>query len=412
MKILMVNKFYHVVGGSETYYFALRKLLESKGHEVIDFSMQDEQNKPSKYQDYFVNNIDYKKIKGIGAKIKASRNIIYSKEAKEKFERLIIETNPDLIHLHLFQHQISPSILDVVKKYNIPTVYTAHELKMICPNYRMFHHGRLCEACKGEKYYHCILNRCVKDSFTMSVVSSLEAYFHKMRHSYDAIDKIITPSAFYKSKFEEFGIQKDRVCHISNFLESEVPLINKRTDSEEYYLYFGRLSSEKGLYTLIKSFEQNGKTLYIAGTGDMMDDMKKYIKSKGLKNIILFGFISGQNLIDLVGNAKAVILSSEWYENGPYSAIEALQLKRPIIGTDIGGIPELVDNNGFLFEKGNIDQLNECINKFESMTSEEYESMKQASFRLFEREYISSVHYKKLLSVYKEAIKMRRRHVK
>ena len=132
MKILMVNKFFYIKGGSETYYFALKRKLEEEGHQVIDFSMKDEKNFESPYSDFFVANVDYSGNSSLSAKLKMAANIIYSKEAKEKFESLVLKEKPDIVHLHIFQHQISPSILDVCKKYNIPTVYTAHDLKMIC----------------------------------------------------------------------------------------------------------------------------------------------------------------------------------------------------------------------------------------------------------------------------------------
>lgn len=407
MKIIMVNKFFHVVGGSETYYFALKRLLEAKGHEVIDFSMKDDSNVSSPYENYFVENVDYKNMGGIVKKIKAGVNIIYSKEAKTKFEQLVIDTKPDLIHLHLFQHQISPSILSVIKKYNIPTVYTAHELKMICPNYRMFQNGQICERCKGGKYYNCALNKCLKGSLAMSIITTLEGYYHKIRKSYDSVDVIITPSNFYKKKFEEFGVSSDRVIHISNFLDSQKPEINKASDSEQYYLYFGRLSEEKGLLTLLEAFKECGQKLYIAGTGEMESQIIQYIEIHNINNIKLLGFKSGSELKDLVGNSRAVILTSEWYENGPYSAIEALQLGRPILGTEIGGIPELVKENGYLFKKGDAKELAACVKKMEAATLEEYESMKKASLLLFEQEYTAENHYKKLVEAYKKALEKR-----
>ena len=168
MKILMVNKFFYIKGGSETYYFSLKRKLEEEGHQVIDFSMKDEKNFESPYSDFFVDNVDYSGNSSLSAKLKMAANIIYSKEAKEKFESLVLKEKPDIVHLHIFQHQISPSILDVCKEYNIPTVYTAHDLKMICLNYKMMHHGRICEDCRDGHFYHCAFNKCVKDSFSKS----------------------------------------------------------------------------------------------------------------------------------------------------------------------------------------------------------------------------------------------------
>lgn len=404
MKILMVNKFHYIVGGSETYYFALKKLLEEHGHEVIEFSMQDKRNVPSRYEKYFVKNADYENAKGL-EKLRLGINIIYSREAKEKFERLVLDTRPDIIHLHLFQHQISESVLDVIKKYHIPTVYTAHELKMLCPDYKMYTHGHICEACKGGKYYNCMRNRCIKDSFLKSSLCTAEAYIHKWRHSYDGIDRIITPSEFYRKKFIEFGIDPQRVSALPNFLDRNMPKSQWTQDHETYYLYFGRLSVEKGIMTLVKAAERTKVRLYIAGTGDQEEEIRSYIKKHDLKNISLLGFKQGQELSSLVGNAKAVVLPSEWYENGPYSAIEALRLGRPLIGSDIGGIPELIRGNGFCFQPGSVNSLAHAIEHMENLNQQEYQGKKENSRKLFQDKYTASYHYDRLLKIYTEAIR-------
>lgn len=401
MKILMVNKFYYIKGGSETYYFALKQLFEEHGHTVIDFSMQDPQNFQSDYNQYFVKNIDYNVNNNIIQKARIALNIIYSFEAKKKIEELIKKERPDLIHLHIFQHQISPSILDVIKKYNIPTVYTAHDLKMLCLNYKMMHHGKICEKCLNQKYYYCLKNKCVKNSFVKSGINVVEGYFHKWHCSYDAIDKIITPSLFYKEKFENFGIQANRVVHIPNFINGEVPNVEIIENSKKYFLYFGRLSEEKGIITLIKAAEIYKKSIfYIAGTGPLEEKLKLYVQDNNILNIIFLGFLNGQKLTNIVGNAKAVIIPSEWYENGPYSAIEALQLGRPIIGAKIGGIPEVISNDSLLFESGNVNQLIDAIKVVDSATSEEYKKLEQDSLKLFGENHTSSVHYSMLKKVY------------
>lgn len=403
MKILMVNKFFYIKGGSETYYFSLKRLLEKKGHTVIDFSMKDERNFYSEYSRYFVENVDYN-TGGVLKKINAGLNIIYSQEAKNKFEQLVHDTKPDLIHLHIFQHQISPSILDVIKKYKLPAVYTAHDLKMLCLNYKMLQHGKICEKCRGGKYYHCALNKCVKNSFIKSCINVEEGYFHSWRKSYDAIDEITTPSSFYKKKFEEFGIDPNRVTHIPNFLDTEKVRVNITKENTAYYLYLGRLSEEKGIFTLLKAFRNINANLYIVGTGPLERKTEQYIQENNMHYVKQLGFKSGQELKDIVGNAKAVILPSEWYENGPYSAIEALQLGRPIIGADIGGIPELVNGNGFLFRSGDVKELAEKVNKFQNMSNEEYVAMEKSSYRLFQRNYTADNHYKKLKKIYQKAL--------
>lgn len=402
MKILMVNKFFYIKGGSETYYFSLKRLLEEYGHTVIDFSMKDPKNFPSKYSKYFVDNVNYACVKGIDEKIKTALNIVYSLEAKNNFEQLVIDTKPDLVHLHIFQHQLSPSILDIIKKYRLPTVYTAHDLKMLCLNYKMMQHNRICEECKGQKYYRCAVNRCVKNSLAKSCVNVMEGYVHKWHHSYDVINKIITPSAFYKKKFEEFGIDEKRIVHIPNFLDEENLIVTPNENSEKYYLYFGRLSEEKGVITLLKAFQTIDAKLLIAGTGPIEGFAKNFIISNKMDNVTLLGFVSGKDLKEIVGNAKAVILPSEWYENGPYSAIEALQMCRPIIGSNIGGIPELISQNGYLFETGNPIDLREKIKRMDRLTNTEYELLKNNSYKIFLKNYTKENHYKQLEKLYRE----------
>lgn len=404
MKILMVNKFYYIKGGSETYYFALKNLLESQGHEVIDFSMQDEKNFESPYAEYFVSAVDYNGKMGLGQQMKAAKNIIYSTEAKKKLERLILKTKPDVAHLHIFQHQLSPSILDVLKKHKIPVVYTAHDLKMLCLNYVMMTGGQVCEKCKGGHYMNCLKQKCVKDSTLKSAINVVEGYLHKWRKSYDTIDKIITPSKFYADKFVEFGVAKERVMHLPNFLGRECPQVNISADSLQYFLYFGRLSREKGIMTLIKAVEGTDMQLSIVGGGPCKEDIEAYIAEHNIENVKLLGFKSGQELIDVVGNARAVILPSEWYENGPYSAIEALQLGRPIIGSEIGGIPELVDGNGVTFPHGDVEALKKCLTEFPEPETEAYEKLCNRSVEIFNKNYTGENHYKQLESVYQEVL--------
>ncbi len=404
MKILMVNKFFYIKGGSETYYFALKRMLEAEGHEVIDFSMKDGKNYDSPYAEYFVEGVDYNGKMSLGKQVKSAANIIYSVEARKKLEELIKATRPDICHLHIFQHQLSPSILPVLKKYNIPVVYTAHDLKMLCLNYVMMTRGEVCERCKGGNYMNCLKYKCTKDSTLKSAINVAEGYLHKWLGSYDIIDKIVTPSGFYRRKFIEFGVDADRVIHIPNFLDRTKPLVKPAEDKEDYFLYFGRLSREKGIMTLIKSVEDTHLPLKIVGTGPCKEEIEQYIADKNLEHIQVLGFRSGQELIDLVGNARAVILPSEWYENGPYSAIESLQLGRPIIGSELGGIPELVDGNGVIFNHGNVEELKQILLTFPEKDSEAYKAMCARSEEIYQSTYTAKCHWAQLKPVYEEVI--------
>lgn len=406
MKILMVNKFFYIKGGSETYYFALKELLEKNGHEVIDFSMKDEKNFESPYSKLFVDNIDYNSEQNIFTKINSGLKIIYSFEAKKKFEQLVKETKPDIIHLHIFQHQLSSSIIDVAIKYKIPIVYTAHDLKALCPNYKMLNSNGICEQCKGGKYFNCTKYKCIKNSKIKSLIGTLEAQFNKFRHTYDKINYVVTPSKFYRNKFIEFGYDAEKVVAIPNFL-NEKEIDYEKLEGQNYFLYFGRLSEEKGILTLIKAISRINATLKIVGTGPLKEEIEKYIKDNNLTNIEVLGFKSGRELYTIVGNAKAVILPSEWYENGPYSAIESLKLSRPLIGSDLGGIPELIEEgkNGYIFKHGNVEELEECIRRLESMSDEKLDKMQKYSEKIFKEKYTDTKHYNDIMQIYEKVVK-------
>lgn len=405
MKILMVNKFFYQKGGTETYYFALKQLLEKNDIEVVDFSMQDDKNFPSKTSEFFVENVDYNRHDNIFKTIKKGIKIIYSFEAKRKVEELIKKEKPDIIHLHLFQHQISLSILDVFKKYDIPIIYTAHELKMICPNYLMLSNNEVCEKCKGHKYYNCLFSKCIKDSYSKSMIAMIEAYLHYYKKTYSLIDKIIVPSEFYYHKFIEFGVPKENLYFLPNFL----PLTKKTIDIEkgEYYLYFGRISKEKGIKTLLESFEKFPEKLILAGTGPMLEEYQRIVKEKKQKNVKFLGFCKKDKIEKLIQGSKCVIIPSEWYENCPYTAIETLEIGKPIIGSDQGGIPEFIEEgkNGFIFEKRNVESLTECLYKIEALTKKEYKSFCNYSYQLYKNNYTDKIHYQKLIKIYEDVLK-------
>ncbi len=400
MRVLMVNKFHYIVGGSETCYFSMKQMLTQRGHTVIDFAMADERNAPSPYSDYFVNKVDYHGKNSLGRQILMARNFVYSPEAKRKFERLVHDTKPDLVHLHIFHHQLSPSILDVVKKYRLPAVYTAHDLQLLCPNYKMVRHGSLCEACMNGKVFSCVRNRCVMDSLLKSGLAALENKVHRSRGVYDVIQYMIMPSAFYRDKFLEAGFAPERLAHVPNFLNLPPLTAAGREKKEPYILYAGRLSEEKGLRTLLRAVEDTDIFLRIAGTGALEGEMQDALRRQSFSRVKLLGFLEGSALIDEICGASAIVLPSEWYENGPYAAIEAMRCGRPLIGSRIGGIPEMIQNNGILTVPGDAGGLRRAMRTVLTASEGEWNSMSEASLRLYRERYTARHFTEKLSEVY------------
>ena len=278
MKILLVNKYHYVKGGSETYYFGLADLLTKLGHEVIYFSMADINNKPCEQEKYFVSNVDFNSNISTLQKVKAGFRVLYSFEAKKNISALIEQEHPDIVHINLVHRHITLSIVRAIKKYNIPIVFTIHDLNCICPNHEMLVNGHVCEKCLHGRYSNCIKNKCVKGSTAKSTLAAIEATNYKRMKIYDDIDLYITPSYFYKKKLEESGIIHSEIIHIKNFLPTDTVYSDNNPDNG-YLLYFGRISEEKGVLTLVKAVEklENNIPLIILGTGPIEDEIKEYI---------------------------------------------------------------------------------------------------------------------------------------
>lgn len=403
MRVLLVNKFHWNKGGSEKYYFELGELLKQHGHEVAYFSMEDEKNIKTGDKEYFVPKFDLNN----SSKLKAL-DVIYNKENEKIMEKALDEFKPDVVHLNNFQRQLSASIIKPIKKRNIPIVFTAHDVQAICPAITMMDNDKNpCELCMKGKYINCIKKSCNKGSKLKSALGAIEGYYYRNHKIYtDKIDYIITPSEFYGTKFIEDGINPNKIQAIHNSIEMND--YNVETQDDGYALYFGRLSKEKGILNLINAFAKCNKgNLYIAGEGPEKENIEKIIKENNLEDRVkLLGFLNKEQMTDVTRKCKFVVVPSIWYENCPYSVLETLAIGKPIIGSNMGGIPELViDNeNGFIYNT--VDELTEKMN----VLFENEDLVKQFSKKskeLAKQNYDREVYYNKLKQIYDKVIKER-----
>jgi glycosyltransferase involved in cell wall biosynthesis len=402
LRILLVNKFHYLKGGSETYYFELAKLLREKGHTIAFFSMQNEQNIKTDFKEYFVENID---LNG-NNKLKAL-DVIYSKKNKQKMLEAIEDFKPDIIHINNFQRQLSSSIIEAANEKNIPVVFTAHDEQAICPAITMLDSSNnICEDCKNGKYINCIKKGCVKNSKLKSVLGAIEGYYYRAKKVYTKkIAHIITPSEFLKQKLVEDGIPANNIDTIYNFIDEDK--FNIETQDDGYALFFGRLSKEKGVLNLIEAFASLNKgTLYIAGTGPEQEKIESVISKKGLENRVkLLGLLNSNEMKEKVRKCKFVVLPSIWYENCPYSIIEALTLGKPVIGSKIGGIPELVidGKNGFTYEYNDRQDLACKMDKLFT-DSELVKQMGENAKINAKKLYSKDTYYDKIIKVYEQVL--------
>ncbi len=291
MRILMCNSFHYLRGGAERCFFDLMTLLREKGHEVIPFSMSHEQNLSSDYSKYFVSHIDYPNLMNSDAsmltKLRAMGRLVHSREAAQQIDRLIRDTKPDIAHIHGIAHETSPSILPVIKRHNIPIVQTLHDYKLLCPNTSFVTNGEICERCKGRRYYNAVRYRCKRGSLAASMMATVEAYAHGTTRIYERnVDCFISPSEFLAQKVADFGIDNE-VITIPNFID--IDNFRPVFAPEPYYVFSGRLVDVKGIRTLIEAAEKVRKgRLYVAGRGDLQDELETYVCERGLDHVKFF----------------------------------------------------------------------------------------------------------------------------
>lgn len=360
MKILMVNKFLYPHGGPETYMLKLGDYLVSHGHEVEYFGMEHPDRCVGNTAKCYTENMDFHNT-GALKKLRLPFKIVYSKEARKKISAVIERFKPDIVHLNNINFQLTPSIIYEIKKHGIPIVQTVHDVQIACPNHKMYidRQQAICEKCLNGQYVHCIKNKCVHDSAMRSSIAAFEAYFYHKHDTYNLIDCFICPSRFITDIMLKAGIKKDKLVTIHNFYEQYTDLPSKKTD-KKYVLYFGRISAEKGIKTLVEVCRELEYIQFVfAGNGELAD------LCKNIKNIDYVGFKQGDELNQLIRNAMFSVSPSEWYENCSMSIIESLALGTPVIGSDLGGIPELIMHNetGLIFRAKDKQGLKNAIEK-------------------------------------------------
>lgn len=405
MKVLSVNKFYYVKGGSDRYFFQLNTLLEKNGHKVIPFSMQSERNLPSPYSRFFVSNIEFFEKKKPVDYPKILVRVLYSLGAKRNIERLIEREKPDIAHLHIIAHQISPSVLHSLNKYNIPVIQTLHEYKRICPVYSLLSNGKICERCKPHRYYNVILHKCNRGLFFASFLNCVEMYMHKWLKIFENnINAFITPSFFLKQKLDEWGFKGKEIVYIPNFIDIENYTPNY--SHQGYFIYFGRLDKAKGLHTLLQAMRKvKTNQLYIVGEGSERRELEQFIEQYRLDNVKLVGHQLDGQLKLIIRESMFAISPSECYENCPMAILESFAFGKPVIGSRIGGIPELVQDGktGLTFEPGSAGDLEDKIEYLINHPHKIIEMGRNARTKV-EREYNAQRHYRQIMKVYQRVL--------
>ena len=399
MRILLVNKFHYLRGGSEKYYFELAQLLKSKGHTVGFFSMKHEENITTGDAEYFVEEIDL----NTGSKLKAL-DVIYSQENKRLMAKALEEFKPDIVHINNFQRQLSASIIDAIKEKNIPIVMTAHDLNPICPASIMLYNGEVCDDCITKGYAQCIKKKCVKGSTLKSTLGVMEKKYYDIHKVFRKIDCIISPSEFIKNQLVNGKLKYNEIVALHNF-------VNESERNEyvlgDYAFYLGRLSKEKGILNLIEAIgDIPDAKLLIAGDGPERERIEAYISEHKLDGrITLLGYQNQDSIHKYITNSRFVVIPSICNENCPYSVLEAMEIGKPIVASRIGGIPELIADgeNGYLYKADDINELKEKLTLLLD-DDEKVNSFAQKSRELYESYYSPDSYYNELIKIYNKVM--------
>lgn len=384
MRILLSNKFYYRRGGDCIYTLNLEQLLKSHGHDVAIFAMDYPENIETPWKQYFPQNM---------SKLMAFTRPFGSKEVKVKFNRLLDDFRPEVVHLNNIHTQLSPVIVEIAHQRRIKTVWTIHDLKLLCPRYDCLRNGKtLCEACFSDKK-NVLKYNCMKNSKLASIIAYKEAITWNKDRLESCTDTFICPSQFMADKMQKGGFNPQKLTILSNFIDT----LKCKKDSynkAEYYCFIGRLSHEKGIKTLIEAANMLPYTLKIIGCGPLENEMKKLAKS----NIEFMGYQSWEKIKEIAGKSRFNVLSSEVFENNPLSIIEAQCLGTPVLGARIGGIPELITEgiNGMCFESKNVNDLKEKI-KIMFQSQFNYENIAQTA----QEKYNAENYYQQLINIYK-----------
>lgn len=364
MKVLLINKFLYPNGGSETYIFKLGEYLKKRGHEVQFFGMEHKGRCVGNHVDAYTSDMDFHGSSKL-SKLSYPVKTIYSREARVQLRKVLDDFQPDVCHLNNFNYQLTPSvILEIVKwrkqvGHKCKIVFTAHDYQLICPNHMLNNPNthQNCEKCLGGHFINCMKEKCIHGSFAKSVIGMMEAEFWKLKGAYKYIDTMICCSEFMKNKMDTNPLFASKTVAMHNFIDK---VEWKEVEKKDYVLYFGRFSEEKGIGMLIRVCKELSDVQFVfAGTGPLDDSIKE------IKNIKNVGFQKGEALEKLIREARFSVYPSEWYENCPFSVMESQMYGTPVLGANIGGIPELIQAGmtGELFESSNEEELKKKVQK-------------------------------------------------
>jgi glycosyltransferase involved in cell wall biosynthesis len=402
LRILLAHNFYTVTGGAEVFYHEVGRVLASQGHEVAWFSCQ-EDSLETPWAEYFPTATDYRGG-GLLKRVLGFPKMVYNRDAKTAMARIIADFRPDIIHAFAVYVRLTPAILDAARGAGIPVVLSCNDYKHICPNYKLFHHGRICEECKEGQYHRALANRCCHDSSAYSGASMVEAYVHNALDIWRKnVSCFLFASEFMARKTGEFwGADSFRHEILRNPFDSAKYRLEGRIG--DYALYFGRLIDEKGVNVLLDAAAKVPELpLVVVGEGPDRQLLESQARSLGLEHVQFVGAQWGDNLNRWLRDCRFVVVPSLWHENFPYVIFQAFAAGKPVVGSNRGGIPELVieGERGLIYEATDTEALASALLLMRKAGDAEMHRMGEAARHFVETEFNDEEFYSRLMEIYK-----------
>jgi glycosyltransferase involved in cell wall biosynthesis len=349
MKILHVNKFLYRRGGAEGYMQDVAARQAAQGHEVAFFGMAHPDNDPQRYADTFPTEVEFEPApESATGKLRALGRMVWSTSAQRGIASVLDDFRPDVVHLHNIYHQLSPSVLRPVAARGIPAVMTLHDYKLVCPTYQFLDKGQICQACVSGGFSQAVRRRCKDGSLTASAAAALELSLHTRFGAYDPVRLFLCPSRFLADQMRRGGVFPERMTVLNNFVDSDA--VTPQEGPGSGIVFAGRLSREKGVDVLVRAVAElapdlpAGPILQVAGDGPVRAELEALAADLAPGRVVFTGRLPMAALGDLVRGAAVAAVPSRWHENQPLAILEAFACGLPVVTTDLGGLPELVDD--------------------------------------------------------------------
>lgn len=400
MRIINVSPYHHVRGGSDSYFLAQNRLFAEHGIEVAPFCTRTDRDLPSPWSDYFIAPVELTNpgLSDIG-------HFIYSREARRNLRRLIQAFKPDIVHLHIYYGHFTGSILGLVNdEFGLPLVQTVHDYKPVCPVYSLRRNDQICEDCEGAKFWRAIPRRCNRHSLARTLVSVAESYVSRWSGNISKVGRFVSVSRFQADRLAALGVPAGRLRTVHNFIDATELVPRERPPATPRFVYFGRIEISKGVFDVLDVAARMPEAEFVfAGTGAAAGQLAAQAGARGLANVTVPGFVGGDDLHALVRSATATVLVPTVYENCPMSVLESLAMRVPVVGSRMGGIPELVSDgvDGLIVEPGDRDGLERAFRQL-AAEPDRVAQMGEAGRQKMLDDFSPEHHYDALMAVYAE----------